>query len=254
MTSVLIGIAFTGGTTAVVLVAYFAMRFLMGGDPDGRDRELAGSVATRIASLHALILALVFAQEMLEYQALKSESAVESNAVGDIYYDAERYGPQAQVPIQKALADYVRIVINEEWNELARTGELSSAAWDQWNIVYLTALELAPANAKQESLRSHMLEEIHLISESRDQRENSGTDSVSPIFWFAAISGVIFTAIGYYPFQPDGRNMLLLSIFGAFTGIILFFIYAFSNPYSPPATLFPTAFERLQEEISGPDP
>ncbi|MBW9053170.1 hypothetical protein [Rhizobium mesosinicum] len=254
MASVLIGIAIIGGTTATVLAAYYFMYLLMGGDPGGRDRELASSVITRIASLHALILALVFAQEMIEYQALRTESAVESNAVGDVFYDAERFGPQAQAPIQKALKDYVRIVIEQEWNELGRTGELSAAAWDQWNIAYLKILELAPVNAKQESLRSHMLDEIHTVSESRDRRENSGTDSISLIFWFAAVSGVIFTAIGYYPYAPDARNLLLLSIFGIFTGIILFFIYAFSNPYSPPATLFPTAFERLQEEISGPDP
>lgn len=254
MTSVLIGIAIIGGTTAIVLAAYYTMHRIMGGDPGGRDRELASSVITRIASLHVLILALVFAQEMIEYQALRTESAVESNAVGDVFYDAERYGPEAQEPIQKALKDYVSIVIKEEWHELGRTGELSAAAWDQWNIAYLKILELAPTNTKQQSLRSHMLDEIHTISESRDRRENSGTDSISLIFWFAAISGVIFTAIGYYPYAPDGRNLLLLSIFGVFTGVILFFIYAFSNPYSPPATLFPTAFERLQEEISGPDP
>lgn len=254
MVSVLIGIAIIGGTTATVLAAYYIMYLLMGGDPGGRDRELASSVITRIASLHALILALVFAQEMIEYQALRTESAVESNAVGDIFYDAERYGPEAQGPIQKALKEYVRIVIEQEWHELGRTGELSAAAWDQWNNAYLRILELAPVNAKQQSLRGHMLDEIHMISEARDRRENSGTDSISLIFWFAAVSGVIFTAIGYYPYAPDGRNLLLLSIFGVFTGIILFFIYAFSNPYSPPATLFPTAFERLQDEISGPDP
>ena len=153
MASVLIGIAIIGGTTATVLAAYYIMHLLMGGDPGGRDRELASSVITRIASLHALILALVFAQEMIEYQALRTESTVESNAVGDVFYDAERYGPEAQAPIQKALKDYVRIFIEQEWGELGRTGELSSAAWDQWNNAYLKILELAPVNAKQESLR-----------------------------------------------------------------------------------------------------
>ena len=46
----------------------------------------------RISALHALILALVFAQEMSEYQQLKLESAAETNALADIYFDAGRYG------------------------------------------------------------------------------------------------------------------------------------------------------------------
>ncbi|CAN7245470.1 hypothetical protein [Rhizobium sp. LjRoot258] len=38
----------------------------------------------------------------------------------------------------------------------------------------------------------------------------------------------------------------------AFTGIILFLIYAFSDPYDPPATLKPTAFECLLDELATP--
>ena len=251
MISVLVGIGFIGGTIVLTLSFYFGMRLVTGGDPNGRDRELAGSIVMRIASLHALILALVFAQEMIEYQQLKSESAVESNAIADVYYDAERYGTDAKAAIQNALADYLRIVIDQEWNELGSSGHLSQPAWDQWNLAYVTVLDLAPTTLQQQSLREHMLDEIHRIAEARDKRENNGTDSISAIFWFAAVSGVVFMAIGYYPYPPDSRNLLLISIFGAFTGIILFFIYAFSNPYSPPAALNPTAFERLQQEIAG---
>lgn len=144
MISVLVGIGFIGGTIVLTLSFYFGMRLVTGGDPNGRDRELAGSIVMRIASLHALILALVFAQEMIEYQQLKSESAVESNAIADVYYDAERYSTDAKAAIQNALTDYLRIVINQEWNELGSSGHLSQPAWDQWNLAYVTVLDLAP--------------------------------------------------------------------------------------------------------------
>ena len=249
MNTILFGIAFVGGTVVVTLAFYFLMRLIMGGDPTGKDRELASAIVLRIASLHALILALVFAQEMIEYQRLKFESVTEANAIADIYYDADRYGANEKGPIQKALFEYVQIVINDEWRMLGSTGQLSQEAWNRWDSVYQNVLDLTPSNARQQSIREHMLIDIHDIADARDKRQNSGTDSVSGIFWFAAISGVVFMALGYYPYPPDPRNLLLLSVLGALTGIILYFIYAFSNPYNPPATLKPTAFERLHEEM-----
>jgi hypothetical protein len=39
-----------------------------------------------------------------------------------------------------------------------------------------------------------------LISDSRTKRESTVADSMNAIFWFAALSGVIFIALAYYPF------------------------------------------------------
>ncbi len=110
-------------------------------------------------------------------------------------------------------------------------------------------LDLTPSNPRQQSLRDHMLSSIHIISEQRVRREGLGRDGLSGWFWFAAVSGVVFTALAYYPFPPDRGNMLLLGAFGAFTGIVMFLIYAFSDPYARPGALEPGAFLRLRAQI-----
>lgn len=123
--STILGTAFIGGTILLTLGSYLAMRFITGGDPEGKDHELASSVVVRIAALHGLILALVFAQEMIEYQQLKNDSATEADAIADVYYDAERYGLEQGLAIQQALSGYLRVVIKQEWAELGSSGELS---------------------------------------------------------------------------------------------------------------------------------
>jgi len=144
--------------------------------------------------LHGLILALVFAQEMFSYQQLRLQTA---SAIADIYFDAGRYGDAEKVPIQKELNEYIRVVVDKEWQEPDR---LAPEAWAQWDDAYRAVLDLVPANPRQQSLRSHMLDRIYLISDSRTKRESTVADSMNAIFWFAALSGVIFIALAYYPF------------------------------------------------------
>ena len=99
-----------------------------------------------------------------------------------------------------------------------------------------------------------MLDRIYLVSDSRTKRESTVADSMSAIFWFAALSGVFFIALAYYSYPPRRRNILLISMFGAYTGIILFLIYAFSNPYIQPAELGPGPLLRLQQQIAAQPP
>ena len=246
MIDLLYVLVFVGGTVAVTLGAYFLMRLFTGGDPEGRDKDLASSVIVRVSALHVLILALVFAQELIDYQQLRLESAIEANALADVYHDAGRYGDVGS-PIQAAVKEYTRLVIHDEWKTLGSTGRLSQAAWDQWNVAYLGVLDLAASNDRQKSLRDHMLKQIHVISETRMKREDHGTNTIAGVFWFAAVAGVFFIALAYYYYPPDRRNLLLISMFGAYTGIILFLIYGFSNPYRPPAAFTPDAYQRLYD-------
>ncbi|MCB1379826.1 MAG: hypothetical protein KDK89_15890 [Alphaproteobacteria bacterium] len=247
--TIAIGFVFVAGAAAVTLLCYALMRGLAGAAPEPHTKDLAGSVVFRISALHGLILALVFAQEMVDYQQLRYESAIEANAIADVYFDADRYGGESEKKIQDAMFSYVGMVIGEEWRHLDETGRLLGKAWGAWDAAYTAILDLTPANDRERSLRDHMLVQIHAIAEARVKRENHGDNSVSMMFWFAAVAGVIFIALAYYTFPPNRVNLTLISLFGGFTGLILFFIYAFENPYGSPGVQRPAAYERLLAQI-----
>lgn len=249
LTLFFLGFVFMLATVALSLLSYAVARRLGGKEQASDTKDLAGSVIFRVSALHGLILALVFAQEMVEYQQLDTEVARETNAIADLFFDMERYGPGKDPAVQVALKDYVDIVIDKEWQELGDTGRLDSTAWLRWEDAYQGVLDLNPATPREESLRTHMLDRIHNIGETRDMRENHAANTIQGMFWFAAIAGVILISVGYHTFPPRRHNIVLLSIFSAFTGLILFFIYSFSNPYSDPGALRPLAYERLSAEL-----
>ncbi|MYM57123.1 bestrophin-like domain [Thalassovita mangrovi] len=246
----LIGAAIIIATVAVVFMVYFTTRFLLQVEPEERTRDLAGSVLFRISALHGLVLALVFASEVVDYHQLAYESAVEVNAISDVYYDADRYGDEAN-GVRDALRDYLGFIPSQEWASLAQDGTLSGEAWGKWSAAYAATLDLVPATPRQEALRANMLKKIHVIAESRDLREYQAKSGLSSVFWIAALVGVLLVSVGYYTFPPKRDNLILIGIFAGYTGFILFTIYAMSNPYGAPSALEPTLFAELLSEVQG---
>ena len=239
------GAAIVLGTAALVLVSYGAGRWLLGPE-DGTDRkELAGSVLFRIAALHGLILSLVFAQQMGDYRELARNVAEEASAVADIYFDAARYGEGVRAALQPELSAYAAAVIEDEWVRLGETGRMSDEAWARWGAAYEAVLDLVPQTPRQEALRANMLARIHLVAEHRDARADHSLAPIGAMFWAAAIAGVVATALAYHVYAPTWRNLALMALFASFTGLVLFFIHAFSNPYAAPGALAPEAYERL---------
>lgn len=124
---------------------------------------------------------------------------------------------------------------------------LSTEGWRLREIVYLGVLDLVPETPRQVALRAHMLDKVQKIAELRQERENTALHRISPLFWFAALAGIILVTLPYFIFSPTRLHLALLSVYGGFTGLIMYVIFAFSDPFGGPGALEPVAFERLTE-------
>lgn len=247
---ILLLFAFIGGTTGLSLSVYFLARLAARSAEHERHREVATSMVVRIGALQGLILALVFAQEMAAYQRLEAVISTEASAIADVFNDAGRYGDDASASIRRELVAYLEVVTGDEWQRLGNTGDLSPAAWERWDQAYRTVLQLEPRSAGQSALHDHMIAQMHAVATARDQRARYGASTILPFFWLAALSGVVLISGGYYVYPPERQNIVLMGLFNAYTGIILYMIYAFSNPFLAPAALQPEPLSRLLRAIS----
>lgn len=249
VTDTAFGLVFVICTVTLSLGSYMLARWFAGRGPYERHKEMAGAMVTRIAALHGLIIALVFAQEMTAYQRLEMQTAAEASAIADVYNDAARYDATLLAPLQQDMRQYLKVVIDTEWDQLGDGNGLSDAAWATWSTAYERVLDLVPLTPRQVSLRDHMLTSLHAISASRDMRQSEAITSVAHFFWIAALSGVVLIAFGHYIYTPERHNLMLLGLFSAYTGAILFLIFGFSNPYSPPAELHPAPLQTLAAKL-----
>ncbi|MCB5199307.1 hypothetical protein LGQ03_08640 [Loktanella sp. TSTF-M6] len=231
---------------AVGVIAIYAItRAIWGGKQTDETQTLAGSVLLRVATLHGLILALVFAQELSDYSDIRADLVREATAIADIFNDIRRYETPQMQEVQTMLADYLRHAISTEWDSLSQTGKLTAQGWGLREQVYQTVLNLDPETPRQTDLRAHMVAKSQLIAELRQSRENSAVRTLSGLFWFAAIIGLVWVAVPYLTYSPTPLHLSLLSLYGAYSGVILYVIYAFSDPFAQPGALPPTAFIQL---------
>jgi hypothetical protein len=245
-----LSLAITPMTIAGVLVVYRLVRAAMGGPASPDTKELAGSVGFRIAGLHGLIMALVFAQVALVYRNLESDLVQEAQVVGTIFADARRHGGEGTADIMNAAKSYVSIVLSKEWVEQAGGKEPSDEGQKQIDTIFELTLALSASNSVEETLRDGLIAEARRLNGLRAERKGFNQGNNSGPFWFAAISGLAILAACLAPYNPTRRNLALIFGFALYSGIILTLVHSYQNPFVPPGELLPTSFERLQNSMA----
>jgi hypothetical protein len=263
LTDTLVALLWVGGAILLVLGVHWAARRYMPPltqpDEDGHVysgvvRDMASATGFRIAAFYGVILALVYAHELGEYQTVRDGLAGEATAIADVFHDAGRYGAPLAGPVREAMATYVRFVVDREWDLLGEEKRLSNRAWAARDVAYETVLDVKALTPRQVALRQHMLKRIHDITTYRHLRQEVAAKDFGLVFWVPAIAGLILVTIPFYIYPPGRVTHVLLSCFGAFSGLILFFIQGFASPFTPPFRTPPGAFERLLETDIGTTP
>ena len=214
-----------------------------------QSKDLAGSVIFRVGALHSLILALVFAQELLNFNEVKHTMTREATLVGNVYYDLGRYDDVTTQSARADLLEYTKIILEREWGLLASDARLDEQAWEKWKSAYVQILDLEPETARQHALKEIMQSQIREISELRINRESASLVGMNNLFLFAAIAGLIVISFSHFSYVPTKVNLALLALLGVYTGCIIYFILAFSNPYSGAAYIEPIRFQRMYEAM-----
>lgn len=263
LTDTFVALLWVGGAILLVLIVHRAAGHFMPppleADEDGHVysgvvRDMASATGFRIAAFYGVILALVYAHELGEYQTVRDGLAGEATAIADVFHDAGRFGDPLASPVRQAMATYVRFVVEREWDLLGREKRLSNRAWAARDVAYETVLDAEAETPRQMALRQQMLKRISDITEYRHMRQEVAAKDFGMVFWVPAIAGLVLVAIPFYVYPPGRVTYVLLSCFGAFSGLVLFFIQGFASPFTPPFRTPAGAFERLLETDIGTTP
>ncbi len=249
-------ISFALGAILLAFLIYGGLRLLLGSHIAKDTAPLSTSVITRLGALHSLILALMFAQEMQNYLRVGASLTKEATAVANVYYKLQYFEqdyPETITQIRAKIAKYLEAFLGSERATLATTSS-SRYAWEWYSEIERDFLELPTEKAHHKDMRSDIRKNWDVISEYRRTYQAASARKIPGFFWALAILGFAFITIPFHAFQPKPSNLTVMTVFAAYNGIVIYFIYAMNNPFTGPAPIEPVALEQLYAEIMSGKP
>jgi hypothetical protein len=214
----------------------------------GEDSELlARGVLTRVGALHALILALMFAQEMADYRDISRIVSKEASAISDVYNGLREYdeeNQQSTAAIRGLVVDYVKAVSQADRTALAES-QISHRTWTNYHRINRQLRDLQPGDDNQKDLRALMLKDWDAVSEFHLRLGAIAEYEAPGFFWVVIISGFLVVVILCYVYSPNIANLAMLGTYAAFNGLIMYVIFSIANPFTGALAIDPNILESL---------
>ncbi|WP_046867821.1 DUF4239 domain-containing protein [Microvirga massiliensis] len=246
------GLAVLAGVVCSVL-PLVAVRWFMTRELNPKTREVAETVAVRVGTVHALILALVFAEAQSTHTDLQQQVSKEVTALEHVALRLDQWnGPEEDALINQ-LAAYVRAVLQTEW-QVSLHPDGSTAAKQAYNNLDAAILDLPADSPRQQALRDRMISDMDTLQEHRRDRLSLFHRAIPGLFWWMALAGFAITVLFFFVFPETPLHIAMLGVYGAYTGLVLYFILALSHPYVGPAAIDTSPYEMVLETELSPRP
>ncbi len=205
-----------------------------------KDSELfSAKIIARLGALHALILALMFAQEMADYRDISRIVSKEASAIGDVYVllqDYDEENPQSTAAISYLIIDYVKTVLEVDRTAIAESKQ-NNLTWIDYHRINRQLRDLQPTNELQQDLRAQMLADWDTVSEFHMRLRTIAEYEAPSFFWVVITTGFLAVVIPFYVYSPNISNLVTLSTFAAFNGFVMYVIFSITNPFTGPLAI-----------------
>lgn len=201
--------------------------------PDQRNSHHAIAHATLgpVATIFGILGAFMVATTWNEYMATKSNLNEESNALRDLYFNAQAFSPETGNKIQDLCRDYRNAVINNEWKIVTKGKD--DAIGDHI-IGKLSDLYRTYHPKENEQVYFAMsVQNLENLRKYREQRIQDSFTGLLPLLWILFLLGAttlisVSLLMISSPSQTHGAMSILLS---AMIGIMTFAIISLDFPF-----------------------
>lgn len=231
---------------AISVGIYFLIHPLWARNPSEDTKRLADTVSTRIGVIHAVVIGMMFSNITSEYTGMIGALESEASALIRLYNALERREDASLEPPMDELMKYIHFVVDEQWPALRERTVAPSdkeiAGRGILDRVWLGVQHIEPASSRQELVR--VLDEVE---EFRNRRLFDTVGTILPLFWYTAIIGYLLTLVGLTLSPPVLSRCVIVALYGAVVGVVLYGILVMTQPYSLAAGVRPRVFEWLLE-------
>jgi phage shock protein PspC (stress-responsive transcriptional regulator) len=249
----LVGVLVAMVVTAVIGTSiYFIASKILSRRTDDDLIEPAVNLFRTIAVFISLLLSISFANVAGQKGAVENAMEREAAAISEAFHTLRFFDNEGTLETRAKLVEYTKSVIDDDWPALANDG-LSERTETLRRQLAESALNLKPTTPKQEKLWSRSLRVISIISDQRQIRLQSSL-AEPPVFTYIVMIGFLLSLVLFGVYRPQIRLVVLVSIYSAFVGLIVYLILALSDPFQGAFSVSPAVFEQLLETFQAEYP
>ncbi|HEY9711897.1 MAG TPA: hypothetical protein V6C72_00415 [Chroococcales cyanobacterium] len=221
------------------------------GDHESLVQAMLGVVGT----LFSVLLGLLVAGSIDNYQEVKMQVAAEANACADVFRLARGFGDKERITIRALCRAYGASVIKDEWPEMERH-RMSDKTWDIYQQMWEAVVAIDPDQDRENNLQQSILSAMQTLGENRRARAVNSQAALMPILWVTILVGAFITILFTYFFtsQLGALHLVMTGLIAISLGLNIWLLAAYSSPFSGDLSIRPDMFHVLERDVfSAPD-
>lgn len=235
--------------SAAALIAVLGFRVALKLRPGFRGEEhtdVKSVYFSMVGVLYAILLAFVVVVAWEQFNAAEEATHTEATRLSNLLRDSRAFPPAYREPIQSAIVTYTEAVVDDEFDAMAdgRTSARATAAYEAiWTEFYAVEVEEEPAA----TWFGESIGRLNELGEARRLRMLASRSTIPLPLWILLIGGGAFTIAWLYPFHMSNVRTQTVAIgtLGAFTGFVLFLVYALQHPFAGEVAIDPGVYQDL---------
>ena len=208
--------------------------------------DIAGFIFATIGVIYAVLLAFIVVITWQDFDKAEDVTINEANCIAALYRDATPFPAGFRAELKSELTDYVKAIINEEWQTMAKGQKGVNAQKIQEKLWKLYS-GFQPKNETQKIFFAESVKKLNQAAEMRRQRIVYASAGINPLLYFVLIAGSFITIAFTMLFGTENiiPHLIMVSLLATMIAIILFTVISMDYPFTGDISITPDVFKNM---------
>ncbi len=212
--------------------------------------DIAGFIFATLGVIYAVLLAFTVIITWQDFDKAQDVTINEANYIASLHRDATPFPAAFRAELKSELTKYVRAIVDEEWQMMAK-GQRSEAVQQIQEKIWQLYGSLQPKNEPQKIFLMESVQKMNQASEMRRQRLVYASEGIHPLLYFVLIAGSFITIAFTMLFGTENiiPHLIMTSLLAAMIAITLFTVIAMDYPFTGNISIRPDVFTNMLSSL-----
>ena len=245
------GLLIVGVTVVTAVIAVFVVRKLKSYQAFKENNEFAGVTYPFVGLVYGVFLAFTIVIAWGKFSEAEHCAIYEITHLSQLWRNAQAFDDDRRDRIQDKLIDYVKLVINKEWDAMSERGEADEVTRDAYEEIWQCYYECEPKGDRQTAFFNESIGHMSEVGRYRRQRIMFSSYEIPGIMWvFVIIGGLITISLNYLIGTRSAWSQAIINaLIAALIAFSIFLVFSLQHPFTGDVSIEKKPFIELLDDF-----